>query len=386
MSVEKESLGRFDTAVVGGGVMGCSTALPLARSGQKVAVFDRRGLGLEASGRNAGSLSPMIKKAELVAHATEGYRMWMSSKEWLGVDIGAHAQPGLIVSYNEKEAESLDRLIVERCANGAQIEMITGKRAMEIEPHLSPGVTLAAYSEIDGHGESNRTGQVFNFALNEAGATIFSNCEVEEVVRESGGFEIRTKKGTAFASRIVLAGGAWLEAMASWLGFALPVQFKVNQMIVTERTRPVLRTVLGVQNGLLTLKQSSNGSIVIGGGWQGHGDLDKGAWHIEPDAVVRNLQLARYVMPKVSALRIVRTWLGLEAVLPDYLPAVGNVPGVDGAYVIGCCRGGWAIGPCLGATLADHILGRSSKLPIFDPGRRIDGKPFSAAGSGSKAM
>ena len=91
MSVEKESLGRFDTAVVGGGVMGCSTALPLARSGQKVAVFDRRGLGLEAFGSNTGSLSPMINKAELVAQATEGYRMWVSSKEWLGVDVGARA-------------------------------------------------------------------------------------------------------------------------------------------------------------------------------------------------------------------------------------------------------------------------------------------------------
>ena len=84
MQTETNSLGRFDITVIGGGVMGCSTALPLARIGLKVAVFERRGLGLEASGRNAGSLSPMIKKSELVAHAIEGYQMWMSSKEWLG--------------------------------------------------------------------------------------------------------------------------------------------------------------------------------------------------------------------------------------------------------------------------------------------------------------
>ena len=78
-----KSIGHFDVAVVGGGVMGCATALPLARAGMKVAVFDRRGLGLEASGRNAGSLSPMIKRAEVVAHAMRGYHMWMSSREWL---------------------------------------------------------------------------------------------------------------------------------------------------------------------------------------------------------------------------------------------------------------------------------------------------------------
>lgn len=386
MGVETDSLGRYDIAVVGGGVMGCSTALPLAETGLKVAVFDRRGLGLEASGRNAGSLSPMIKKAELVAHAMEGYRMWMSSKDWLGIDIGAHSQPGLIIAYNEAEAHALKRLVANRCENGGQIKLISGNQAYKIEPSLSSGVALAAFSKMDGHGESNRTGQVFNVALKRAGAEIFSHCEVRHVVNKMSHFEIYTDRGIAYSKEIILAGGAWLEKMASWLGFRLPVQYKVNQMIVTERSSSLIRTVIGVQNGLLTLKQASNGTIVIGGGWQGHGDLEKGAWHIEPEAVIRNLQIARYVIPQIKDLRVVRAWLGLEAILPDYLPAVGAVPGVTGAYIIGCCRGGWAIGPCLGSLLANFILGRPLKLPIFDPGRKIDSPPFVAAGSGLKGM
>ena len=381
-----ESLGSFDVAVVGGGVMGCATALPLARAGMKVAVFEKRGLGLEASGRNAGSLSPMIKKAEVVAHALRGYRMWMSSREWLGADIGAHQQPGIIVAYTDAEAEALTRMVADRCAEGGPIELVSPARALEIEPSLTREVRLAVFSEVDGHGESNRTGQVFGFALREAGARVFTQCAVEQVTPQGGGYEIWTEKGVATASRIVLAGGAWLENMAAWLGFRLPVQFKVNQMIVTERAKPVIRTVLGVQNGLLTLKQASNGTIVIGGGWQGHGDLDNGAYRIEPEAVVRNLQLARFVVPEVRNLRVVRTWLGLEALLPDYLPALGAVPGAPDAYVIGCCRGGWAIGPCLGALLADLMLGREPELPMFDPGRPITARPFAAAGDKSRGM
>jgi glycine/D-amino acid oxidase-like deaminating enzyme len=386
MEPKNTFLGSFEYAVVGGGVMGCSTALPLARAGHEVVVFDRRGLGMEASGRNAGSLSPMIKKAEMVAHAIEGYHMWMSSEDWLGADIGAHVHPGLIVAYTDTEAKALERLVNDRCANGGQIELLSGEKANEIEPNLSTGIKLAAYSEVDGHGESNRTGQVFNIALQAAGAKIYSHCEVREVTGEAGRFEVHTKQGIAYAANIILAGGAWLERMAAWFGFNLPVQYKVNQMIVTERTSTLVRTVLGIQNGLLTLKQASNGTIIIGGGWQGHGDLENGAWHIEPDAVVRNLQLARHVIPEIGDLRVVRTWLGLEAVLPDYLPAVGAVPGVEGAYVIGCCRGGWAIGPCLGSLLADFIMGRNLKLPIFDPGRSIDAEPFAVAGSASKGM
>ena len=381
-----ESLGNFDVVVVGGGVMGCSTALPLARAGMKVALFDKRGLGLEASGRNAGSLSPMIKKAEVVPHALRGYRMWMSSREWLGADIGAHAQPGIIVAYTDAEAEALTRMATDRRAAGGPIELVSGKRALELEPALTGEVRLAAYSELDGHGESNRTGQVFNFALRAAGASVFARCPVERVTPTGSGYEVQTQMGIATATRIVLAGGAWLENMLAWLDLRLPVQFKVNQMIVTERSKPVIRTVLGVQNGLLTLKQASNGSIVIGGGWQGHGDLEKGAYHIEPEAVIRNLQLAQYVVPAVRNLRVVRTWLGLEALLPDYLPALGAIPGAANAFVIGCCRGGWAIGPCLGALLADLMLGREPDLPMFDPGRPITARPFAAAGSKAKGM
>ncbi|MFN0162021.1 MAG: NAD(P)/FAD-dependent oxidoreductase [Burkholderiales bacterium] len=380
------SLGRFDVAVVGGGVMGCATALPLARAGMKVAVFDRRGLGLEASGRNAGSLSPMIKKAELVPHAMRGYRMWMSSREWLGADIGAHAQPGILVAYTDAEALALAAMVDARRAGGAPIELVSAAEALAREPALTGEVKLAAWSELDGHGESNRTGQVFNFALRAAGASVFARHEVVRVIPSSGGFEVHTPQGMANAKRIVLAGGAWLEHMAAWLGFSLPVQFKVNQMIVTERAAPVIRTVLGVQNGLLTLKQASNGTIVIGGGWQGHGDLDNGAWQVDSEAVVRNLQLARYVVPAVRDLRVARVWLGLEALLPDYLPTLGAVPRVDNAYVIGCCRGGWAIGPCLGALLADLMLGRETDLPLFDPGRTISARPFAAAGTQAKGM
>jgi glycine/D-amino acid oxidase-like deaminating enzyme len=366
--------------------MGCATALPLARAGMKVAVIDRRGLGMEASGRNAGSLSPMIKKAELVAHAVRSYRMWMDSKSWLGADIGAHAQPGIVAAYTEDESEALTRMVETRRAGGAPIELVSTSRARSLEPGLTADVKLAAYCPVDGHGESNRTGQVFAAALRGAGAAIFTGHAVERVVPSRGGYDVVTASGTARARRIVLAGGAWLEDMAAWLGFRLPVQFKVNQMIVTERSAPIIQTVLGVQNGLLTLKQAGNGTIVIGGGWQGHGDLANGAYQIEPDAVVGNLQLARFVAPAIGALRVVRTWLGLEALLPDYLPALGAVPGSDDAFIIGCCRGGWAIGPCLGALLADLILGRQPDLPLFDPGRQIAARPFAQAGSRSKAM
>src|SRR6185436_6178469 len=47
----------FDMAVIGGGIMGCATALNLARGGMRTVLLDRRGLCMEASGVNAGTLT-----------------------------------------------------------------------------------------------------------------------------------------------------------------------------------------------------------------------------------------------------------------------------------------------------------------------------------------
>ena len=105
----------------------------------------------------------------------------------------------------------------------------------------------------------------------------------------------------------------------------------------------------------------------MGGGWQGMGDLDQGGVGILFDSVPGNLQLGRYVIPALTGARLVRSWLGMEALMPDYNPVIGPVPRVEGAFIIGAVRGGWEIGPCLGQLLGDLILGREPDLPLFDP-------------------
>src|SRR5690606_29152737 len=84
------------------------------------------------------------------------------------------------------------------------------------------------------------------------------------------------KRQTLQTRRVVLAGGVWIENMLAWMGVQIPIKVLINQLIVTERIRPVMRTVLSVANGLLSLKQFANGTVLIGGGWQGDGDREQG--------------------------------------------------------------------------------------------------------------
>ena len=66
----------FDAAIIGGGVIGCATALNLARGGMRVVLFESDGLCRAASGRNAGTLTMLYTRASLIPYAIRGREMW----------------------------------------------------------------------------------------------------------------------------------------------------------------------------------------------------------------------------------------------------------------------------------------------------------------------
>ena len=162
----------------------------------------------------------------------------------------------------------------------------------------------------------------------------------------------------------MIAGGVWLEPMLRWFGIDLPVKVLVNQLAVTERLAPVLRTVLTVASGLLSLKQFANGTVLVGG-WQGRGDREQVTGTLMTENLLGNLRLAAFALPALRNGRLVRAWLGLEAETADAMPAIGPVPGTPGAYVIGSVHSGYTSGPYMGLLLADLILGRTPERPLF---------------------
>ena len=370
----------YDALIVGGGVMGCSTALHLARAGMRVALVDRGALCREASGVNAGTLTLHMTRAALVPYAMRAWQMWMDADKWLGMGVLATQAPGLTLAFTQGECELLTLRAQARREQGAPIEIISPERARQIEPGLHPGLLMAGYCEIDGYASAYLTGRAMAHALRNAGVDIFENCPVESIDSGDSGHVVHFAGAQVplRARRIVLAGGVWIENMLAMLGVQIPIKVLINQLVVTERIRPVMRTVLSVANGLLSLKQFANGTVLIGGGWQGDGNRDQGGIEARPQNLVGNMRLAAYAVPALAEARVARVWLGLEAETADALPIIGDVPGVANAYVIGSAHSGYTSGPFMGRIMAQHMLGQNPDLPIFNPARLL-GMPMPVA-------
>ena len=359
----------YDIAIVGGGIIGSSTALFLARGGMKVALLERGGLCLAASGRNAGTLTLLYAKGPLLPLVIGGTGMWADAPSWLGAGVDHHHAPGIEVAFTEKEAAVLEHDMTLRRDAGVPLELIGGDRAREIEPGLSRRVLLAAHCAQDGYAASNLVGGHIRTALTEAGATVRDGMAVTGIRREEGGFAIDQGGTTVRARRILLAANIWVKEMLGWLGMPdLPIRARVAQVIVSERTARAINAVVRVV-GQISLKQTNNGMFLIGSG-AGFGffdDPDAPDGLLKPENVRHKLGVAAHAVPALANARLLRTWHGIEGYAQDNLPLIGPVPGVAGAYAMACLRSGWTIGPYGGKLMAEILLGKRPESDLFHP-------------------
>jgi sarcosine oxidase subunit beta len=128
----------------------------------------------------------------------------------------------------------------------------------------------------------------------------------------------------------------------------------------------IMDTVITVANGKLSLKQFKNGTVLIGGGWPGVGNIESNYTETKPENLIGNMMLACHAVPKLKNSRVARVWLGLEAETDDAMPIIGEIPNKKNAYVIGSIHSGYTSGPYMGKLLAKKILGKDVDLSLFD--------------------
>ena len=363
----------YDLIVIGGGIHGATVALLAARGGMRVCVIERDQICRGASGVNAGTLTMQMTRVALIPYALKAHAMWAAAPTWLGHDVGVVVCDGLSLAFTEGEEELLTFRAAKRREAGAPISIVSGQQAKVIEPGLSGDVRIAGWCKVDGYANAYLTGLAYRRALVEAGVVLLERTAARGIARCNGGYQVDTTAGSITGARLVIAGGVWIEPMLAWLGVTLPIKVLINQLSVTERTQPVMRTQVGVASGLLSLKQYAHGTVVIGGGWQGKGERETGVSEIVPESVVGNIRLACHAIPALRGARLARSWTGFEAETADALPAAGPIPGFEDAYVCGSVHSGYTSGPYIAKLLADRILGRAPEMPLFPIDRLLGG-------------
>ena len=134
-----------DVVVIGGGIVGCSTALELAERGLRVTLCEKGGIGKEQSSRNWGWVRISMRDPREVPLMAEALRIWDGLDKRTGRDTGFKRAGIIFTCANDKEVAERERWRTN--LDGYQIEsrMLTAQEFGETVPGSSVDMAGALY-------------------------------------------------------------------------------------------------------------------------------------------------------------------------------------------------------------------------------------------------
>ena len=349
--------------VVGGGVIGLSTAWELASHGAAVKVVDQGAIGREASWAGAGMLPPGKLSGEttgegrLRALSCELWPEWTQSlREATGIDNGYLNCGAIEISFNRSLK---DEAHMWREA-GVDAEFLTQERRQNFEPAIS--------SEIQSSYRLSEFCQVRNprHLKSLAAACVDSGVEFVEGAAvydwKSEGTRIthaRTASADLAASQFVICSGAWSRQVTQMAGTDLAVEPMRGQIVLLKCHSQPFRHV--IQDGPRYLVPRADGRILIG-------STEERAGFVKQNTVAgvqSLLQFAASVVPSLAAAEIERTWSGLRPFSGREEPFISQLPDRDNVFVAaGHFRSGLQMSPGTAVLVRQMLQGNDSAIPM----------------------
>ncbi len=404
-----------EVVIVGGGIIGTSTALFLAQRGVSVVLCEKGHIAGEQSSRNWGWVRKTRRDPREIPLVIESLRLWERMNETVEAETGFRTTGIMFAAETDEDVTRCETWLDYARPYQLDAKLISGAELDRLMPGGSKMWKAALYSASDGRAEPQKAAPAVALAARRAGAVILTDCAVRGVERTGGRISgAVTERGTIRCKSLVVAGGAWSRRFVSDLGLRLP-QLKVRASVA--RTAPldgVPETALWCKDA--AFRKRLDGGYNIADGFANVAPITpdsfrffndflpvmKMDWEalklrldsrfvqewreaapvpldqISPYEKVRVLDPkpdSRFTRGAIASLarrfpafgnaRIVQEWAGMIDVMPDVVPVISAVDEVPGLVIAtGFSGHGFGIGPGAGRLVADIVMGTS---PIVDP-------------------
>lgn len=361
-----------DVLVIGGGVIGLTTAYYLAGDGASVTVLDRSAPGSEASWAGAGIIPPGNPDRAATPYdrlRAESSRTFpVLSRELVhrtGIDNGYRLCGGIeVFDHSSRTVLDLWR------AEGIEYFPVDAHQVRTLEPNVRLGDGEAYH--LPGMAQVRNPWHLRALVAACARLNVSVTSDVPVVRLRTDGRRVVaaiSESGQEWSARqFLIASGAWSDRLLSLLGLKTGVHPVRGQMVLFRPPTALLQRVLCFDKRYLVPRE--DGRLLVGSTEEPEAGFEKRTTEAGVAGLIR---FATQVLPPIASAPVEKTWAGLRPGSPDGLPFLGRVPGWDNAFVAaGHHRAGIQLSPATGRLMADLILGRTPILPVeaFRPDRQ----------------
>jgi sarcosine oxidase subunit beta len=358
-------------AIIGGGVMGTSTAYQLARAGvQDVVLLEANELACGSSGKPLGGVRAQFSDPTNIELGARSLRAFERFEDDFGVDIG-HQQVGyLFLIRDETDVPHYEASIALQNSLGVDSRIISSAEAVTCSPYVDGNsVIAAAWAPSSGFARPTVVVNAYADAAAALGVEVHTNSPVAGIDQAGEGrVAVRTHDGRVFRTpTVVCTCGAWSRQIGAMVDVELPIVPLRRQIVFSAPlTPPPPRVPFTIDHtttayfhgdddgsGLLLGIADQNETIgfdtTVTTGWHG----------LLRDALTT-------FAPSLADVEFAYGWAGLYEITPDCNAVIGEAQ-TDGfrfLYAAGFSGHGFLQGPAVGEAVRDLYLNRTPAVDV----------------------
>ena len=364
-----------DVVIIGGGVMGVSTAYHLARKGNTDVLLLERNqfFGEESTGRCAGGIRYQFSNEIDVRLSLHSIPMLERFADEMGQEIDLRQCGYLFLLSREEDVRVFQENVALQRSLGIETEWLSPeevrRRAFPVD---TSGILAGTFGPRDGLADPSGVVQGYVKGARRLGAKLVTDTEATGIEVKAGRVcAVSTSRGRIKTSALVNATGPWAAVVGAMAGIDVPVRPLRRQIAVTTAVPELPHDFPMVIDFADSLYFHREGNGVLTGMSNLH-EQEGFDQSVDPEWELTHLERAVARMPVLENAGVLNRWAGLYAVSPDALAILGKVPEPEGFYCINGFSGhGFMHGPICGLLLAEEILEGGAHTVDIEP-LRID--------------
>jgi glycine/D-amino acid oxidase-like deaminating enzyme len=362
---------RYDTAVIGAGIVGASAVYALAQAGARVLALDAGAAGAGTSSNSFAWVNSVQKEPDVYHRLNAD---GMAAHRRLARELGGEAcyHEGGSLEWAEADTEHELRARVERLSGrGYPARWISRDDALGMEGGLTipTDVPEVVLYEADGWLDAPRLIGRLLAAAAARGAEVRERTPVRSLRRSGDRVEaLVTDDGEVLADSVVLCVGPTTQAFLGPLGVTIPIGRVAGLLAVTSRPARALGRVVHAPG--IHLRPDPSGGLLLGARDVDPLVTDTTALGSASDIAAVLLERAARVFAPARDVRLVDCRIGVRPMPADNQTVAGRIPGFTNAWML-ATHSGVTLGPLLGHLIASEITGGAptATLAPFRPER-----------------
>jgi sarcosine oxidase, subunit beta len=348
-----------EVAVVGAGITGLSVAWHLARrSIGSVTVYERSGVGAEASGVQPGGVRQQWSTKVSCELALESVAFYRDIAAHLETRVAPRLDQGgyLFVADSEETLAGLTGNVALQNSLGIPSRIVTAAESEALVPGLSAdGMLGGSYCGEDGYFDKPQgVGEAFAEAAQRESVRI-EHAHVWRLEPDGDGWLLQLADGTvARAAQVVVAAGYGTPALLEPLALDVPIQKEARYLFFSKPIEErLLEPLVVAGERRFAAKQLADGRV-LASDLSADGDPESGRRHWR-ETVAAGI---RTLLPLLEFVPFEHLVEGFYDVTPDHHPILGPVDGLDGLWLaVGFSGHGFMMAPAVGRRIAAAVAG-----------------------------